>query len=44
VGRKVGPIRVALYAAKQRGAPWSDVQAGGVDWIAPDDALRSIPR
>lgn len=32
VGRKVGSIHVALYAAKQRGAPkWADVQAGRAD-------------
>ena len=44
VGRKVGAIRVALYAAKQRGSPrWDDVQAGRVDWIAPDDALPEHP-
>jgi DNA-binding transcriptional LysR family regulator len=44
VGRKVGSIRVALYAAKQRGASkWADVQAGRVDWIAVDDALPEHP-
>ena len=44
VGRNVGAIRVALYAAKQRGGPkWTDVQAGRVDWIAPDDALPDHP-
>ncbi|HEY6086711.1 MAG TPA: LysR family transcriptional regulator [Burkholderiaceae bacterium] len=44
VGRNVGAIRVALYAAKQRGGPkWADVQAGRVDWIAPDDALPDHP-
>ncbi|MCW5633735.1 MAG: LysR family transcriptional regulator [Rubrivivax sp.] len=43
VGRRVGPIRVALYAAK-RGAPrWADVQAGRADWIAVDDALPDHP-
>jgi DNA-binding transcriptional LysR family regulator len=40
VGRNVGTIRMALYAAKRRGAPkWAEVQAGDVDWIAVDDAL-----
>ena len=40
VGRNVGPIRVALYASKHRGAPkWADVRGGRVDWIAVDDAL-----
>jgi DNA-binding transcriptional LysR family regulator len=44
VGRNVGSIRVALYAARQRGAPkWSDVQAGRADWIAVDDALPEHP-
>ena len=44
VGRNVGAIRVALYAAKQRGAPkWADVQAGRADWIAVDDALPEHP-
>ena len=44
VGRNVGTIRVALYAAKKRGAPkWADVQAGNVDWIAVDDALPEHP-
>jgi DNA-binding transcriptional LysR family regulator len=40
VGRKLGKIRMALYAAKRRGAPaWADVQAGEVDWIGVDEAL-----
>ena len=44
VGRNIGVIRVALYAAKQRSGPkWADVQAGRVDWIAPDDALPDHP-
>ena len=44
VGRNVGSIRLALYAAKQRGAPrWADVQAGRADWIAVDDALPEHP-
>jgi DNA-binding transcriptional LysR family regulator len=44
VGRNVGTIRVAAYAARQRGAPtWAHVQAGRVDWIAPDDALPEHP-
>ena len=44
VGRNVGSIRVALYAAKQRGAPkWADVQGGRADWIAVDDALPEHP-
>lgn len=44
VGRNVGPIRVALYAARRRGAPkWADVQAGRAEWIAVDDALPEHP-
>lgn len=44
VGRNVGSIRLALYAAKQRGAPrWADVKAGRADWIAVDDALPEHP-
>lgn len=44
VGKQVGTIRVAVYAAKGRGAPkWRDVEAGTVDWIAPDDALPEHP-
>ncbi len=44
VGRRLGPIRVAVYAARQRGAPgWDEVLAGRADWIAPDDALPEHP-
>jgi DNA-binding transcriptional LysR family regulator len=44
VGRPVGPIRVAVYAPRLRGGPrWRDVEAGTVDWIAPDDALPEHP-
>ncbi len=44
VGRRLGLIRVALYAARKRGAPtWEDVQAGRADWIAPDDTLPEHP-
>ena len=44
VGKRIGPIRVALYAAK-RGATrtWAEVGAGRCDWIAPDDALPDHP-
>lgn len=44
VGKPIGLIRLALYAAK-RGAvrQFSDVQAGKADWIAPDDALPEHP-
>lgn len=44
VGRQLGAIRVALYAAKRRKPlTWDDVQAGHADWIAPDDALPDHP-
>lgn len=44
VGKHIGPIRVALYAAKRGGVrKFSDVQAGKADWIAPDDALPDHP-
>lgn len=44
VGRALGPIRVALYAAKK--GPVKDydaVLAGQAAWIAPDDALPEHP-
>jgi DNA-binding transcriptional LysR family regulator len=44
VGRSLGPIRVALYAARR--GPVRDlaaVQAGHADWIAPDEALPEHP-
>lgn len=44
VGRRIGPIRVALYAPRRRGAATLDeVYAGTTDWIAPDDALPEHP-
>lgn len=44
VGKQVGTLRVAVYAPRRRGAPrWPDVEAGTVDWIAPDDALPEHP-
>lgn len=44
VGREVGPIRVALYAARRGGVRrFADVEAGRCDWIAPDDALPEHP-
>ncbi|MCX7196527.1 MAG: LysR family transcriptional regulator [Proteobacteria bacterium] len=44
VGKHIGPIRVALYAAKRGGArKFSEVEAGKSDWIAPDDALPEHP-
>ena len=44
VGKQIGPIRVALYAAKKGGVrKIADVEAGKSDWIAPDDALPEHP-
>lgn len=44
IGKNVGPIRVALYAAR-RGAvrSFAEVESGRADWIAPDDALPEHP-
>ncbi len=40
VGRKLGTIEVAVYAAKRRGAAkWADVEAERTDWIGVDDAM-----
>ena len=44
VGRQVGVIRVALYAARASGlATLDDVTGSGPAWIAPDDALPEHP-
>lgn len=44
VGKHIGPIRVALYAARRQGARKRvEVEAGKADWIAPDDALPEHP-
>lgn len=43
VGKCLGPIRVALFAARESGLAWSDVEAARVNWIAPDDALPEHP-
>ena len=44
VGKQIGPIRVALYAAKRGGVrKFTDVEAAKLDWIAPDDALPEHP-
>jgi DNA-binding transcriptional LysR family regulator len=44
VGKPLGPIRVALYAARRGGVrKLSAVQAGECDWVAPDDALPEHP-
>ncbi len=44
VGRPLGPIRVALYAAADSSVrDWADVEAGRAAWVAPDDALPEHP-
>lgn len=43
VGRHVGPIRVALYAAKQSPIRRFDQLGPATPWIAPDDALPEHP-
>jgi DNA-binding transcriptional LysR family regulator len=42
VGKHVGPVRVALFAARA-GASRRDVESGTAAWIAPDDALPEHP-
>jgi len=41
VGKHIGPIRVALFAA--RGGQWKKANADKAPWIAPDDALPEHP-
>ena len=44
VGKHIGPIRVALYAAKKGSVrKFTDVEAGKSDWIGADDALPEHP-
>lgn len=44
VGRRVGPIRVALYAARSSSIRhWDQVEAGEAAWVAPDDGLPEHP-
>jgi DNA-binding transcriptional LysR family regulator len=44
VGKHLGSIRVALFAAKQGNlTDYADVEAGQVPWVAPDDALPEHP-
>ncbi len=44
VGKHVGPIRVALFAAKKGGPKRFDADvAAATPWIAPDDALPEHP-
>ncbi|MBC7435963.1 MAG: LysR family transcriptional regulator [Bdellovibrionales bacterium] len=44
VGKRVGSIRVALYAARRLASrALKEVESGKADWIAPDDALPEHP-
>jgi DNA-binding transcriptional LysR family regulator len=44
VGKRIGAIQVALYAAKKSAIrQWDDVLARQPDWVAPDDALPEHP-
>ena len=44
IGKNVGPIRVALYAARRGSVrSFAEVESGRADWIAPDDALPEHP-
>jgi len=44
VGRQVGTLRVAVFAAKKGSVrARAQVAAGHADWIAPDDALPEHP-
>ena len=44
VGRQVGTLRVAVFAAKKGSVrARAEVAAGHADWIAPDDALPEHP-
>lgn len=44
VGKAIGPIRVAVYASRHAGAArFADLESGGADWVAPDDALPDHP-
>lgn len=44
VGKHVGPIRVAVFAARRTRAPRFDATlAAGSDWVAPDEGLPEHP-
>ena len=44
LGRHLGPVRVALFAAKNSPIKrYADVERGNAAWIAPDDALPEHP-
>lgn len=44
VGKRVGTLRVAVYAARKGAAKArAAIESGSADWIAPDDALPEHP-
>jgi DNA-binding transcriptional LysR family regulator len=44
VGKRIGPIRVAVYTAKKGTIKrYAEVEGGLATWIAPDDALPEHP-
>lgn len=43
VGKHLGQIKVAIFAAAKDGPDWDDVMAGRAAWIAPDDAMPEHP-
>lgn len=44
VGKQIGTIRVALYAARRtRQRSFEPARAGDLDWVAPDEALPEHP-
>lgn len=44
VGKHIGPIRMALFAARKGGPKHFDADiAGKANWVAPDDALPEHP-
>lgn len=44
VGRRIGPIRVAVYVASGSDfGPWDDAAAARAAWVAPDDGLPEHP-
>ncbi|WP_373974039.1 LysR family transcriptional regulator [Chitinibacter sp. SCUT-21] len=43
IGKKLGPIRMAPFAARDSGMSWEDALNGRAMWIAPDDGLPEHP-
>jgi len=43
VGKHIGPIRMALFAAESAADAYSNADPEGLPWVAPDDALPAHP-